>query len=145
MGRLTPGRDSRGERVSAVRPSTTAGDRRPGVGARIRSALFGRFSRAGYVCGAVMGLGVAGLPIVFLSRWYVLSSDRLDAIALVIIGLIVVPAVVYGWIVHRRPEPTAWLGLGLCPACGYSIAEIEPEEDGCRVCPECGSAWRLPS
>lgn len=31
----------------------------------------------------------------------------------------------------------------LCAACGYSIAEIEPEEDGCRVCPECGSAWRM--
>ncbi len=40
---------------------------------------------------------------------------------------------------HRRD----WISLGLCPACGYAIAELEPQEDTCRVCPECGSAWKL--
>lgn len=37
----------------------------------------------------------------------------------------------------------AGMNLGLCPACGYPIAEIEPQEDMCRVCPECGGAWRM--
>ncbi len=32
---------------------------------------------------------------------------------------------------------------GVCAACGYSLAELEPEADGCRVCPECGSAWKM--
>jgi hypothetical protein len=32
---------------------------------------------------------------------------------------------------------------GLCAACGYDLSAHEPEEDGCRVCPECGAAWRL--
>jgi hypothetical protein len=31
---------------------------------------------------------------------------------------------------------------GLCAACGYDLAGHEPEADGCRVCPECGAAWR---
>jgi ribosomal protein L37AE/L43A len=31
---------------------------------------------------------------------------------------------------------------GRCPSCGYPIDAIEPETDGCVVCPECGSAWR---
>jgi hypothetical protein len=31
---------------------------------------------------------------------------------------------------------------GLCAACGYDLRGQEPEEDGCRVCPECGAAWR---
>ncbi|MBL4808842.1 MAG: hypothetical protein JKY43_02135 [Phycisphaerales bacterium] len=29
----------------------------------------------------------------------------------------------------------------LCGACGFSIEEFEPEEDGCVRCPECGAAW----
>jgi hypothetical protein len=29
-----------------------------------------------------------------------------------------------------------------CAACGYSLVGVEPEQDGCRVCPECGGAWR---
>lgn len=32
---------------------------------------------------------------------------------------------------------------GVCAACGYSIAEIEPQQDGCAVCPECGAAWKV--
>jgi hypothetical protein len=35
------------------------------------------------------------------------------------------------------------LGLGLCPACAYRIADVRLEEDNCRVCPECGGAWRM--
>jgi len=31
----------------------------------------------------------------------------------------------------------------LCGACGFSIGEFEPEEDGCVRCPECGAAWDL--
>lgn len=34
---------------------------------------------------------------------------------------------------------------GVCAACGYSLREIDAEEDGCRVCPECGGCWRLSS
>lgn len=30
-----------------------------------------------------------------------------------------------------------------CGACGYSLAEVEPEQDGCRCCPECGAAWQV--
>ncbi len=38
---------------------------------------------------------------------------------------------------------TGWLVQGRCPACGTVIAELDPEADGCRVCPECGAAWRI--
>jgi hypothetical protein len=29
-----------------------------------------------------------------------------------------------------------------CPACGYGLKGIPRQEDQCRVCPECGAAWR---
>lgn len=30
-----------------------------------------------------------------------------------------------------------------CPACVHGIDVIQPEPDGCTVCPECGAAWRM--
>ncbi len=35
----------------------------------------------------------------------------------------------------------AILRRGYCPTCGYPLTD-RVEEDGCTVCPECGSAWR---
>jgi hypothetical protein len=43
----------------------------------------------------------------------------------------------------NRRQRRELLDAGRCPGCGSSIAELEPQADGCRVCPECGSAWKL--
>jgi len=34
---------------------------------------------------------------------------------------------------------------GYCASCGYHLAGLTPAPppDGCTICPECGSAWRL--
>ncbi len=37
----------------------------------------------------------------------------------------------------------AYVADGFCGSCGFTIRDLQPEEDACRVCPECGSAWRL--
>lgn len=29
-----------------------------------------------------------------------------------------------------------------CAVCGYALEGLNIEPDGCRVCPECGAAWR---
>ncbi|MEM1165048.1 MAG: hypothetical protein AAGI30_02020 [Planctomycetota bacterium] len=31
----------------------------------------------------------------------------------------------------------------MCPACDFDLDELVPEDDGCTVCPECGTAWRV--
>jgi hypothetical protein len=33
--------------------------------------------------------------------------------------------------------------VGRCGACGYELAGVAAEGDGCRVCAECGAAWRV--
>lgn len=33
----------------------------------------------------------------------------------------------------------------VCPACGYSLKNLPADEHGVTICPECQSAWRLPS
>jgi len=30
-----------------------------------------------------------------------------------------------------------------CLVCRYSLYGLQPESDGCTVCPECGGAWRI--
>jgi len=30
-----------------------------------------------------------------------------------------------------------------CGCCAYDLSDLDPEHDGCTVCPECGSAWRV--
>jgi hypothetical protein len=37
------------------------------------------------------------------------------------------------------------MNQGRCKACAFSLAGLNPEPDGCTLCPECGAAWRLPS
>jgi len=34
---------------------------------------------------------------------------------------------------------------GFCAACGYALTGLDPADDRCTICPECGSAWRLPT
>lgn len=35
------------------------------------------------------------------------------------------------------------LRRGACVSCKYPIADLNPDSDGCTVCPECGAAWKL--
>ncbi len=35
-----------------------------------------------------------------------------------------------------------YLSTGRCASCGYMLAGLAMEGDGCVVCPECGAAWR---
>lgn len=42
--------------------------------------------------------------------------------------------------VHIAEVVTA---AGYCPTCAYDITGVQHQPDGCRACPECGSAWRI--
>ena len=44
-----------------------------------------------------------------------------------------------------RRAVLACLNAEVCPGCGYSLRGLEAEADGCRVCPECGGAWKTAS
>lgn len=39
----------------------------------------------------------------------------------------------------------AFVRIGRCGGCGYCLAEVPRQSDGCRVCPECGVAWKIGS
>lgn len=49
------------------------------------------------------------------------------------------------WRSRLTRSRAAILTHGFCPSCGYCLRGIPTEDDGCRVCPECAAAWRLPA
>lgn len=54
-------------------------------------------------------------------------------------------AFLYHRYVGSRVIPRVLSSLGLCGACAYRLRAVPPDTDGCTVCPECGSAWKLPT
>jgi len=65
-------------------------------------------------------------------------------------GIIV--AQIYRRCEHARTFPptateiqivAAMLSEERCPSCAYHIGRVDPEADGCTVCPECGGAWHV--
>jgi hypothetical protein len=44
---------------------------------------------------------------------------------------------------HVKKTREAWKGVGRCAACKYDMRGLEPAEDDCTPCPECGAAWDM--
>jgi hypothetical protein len=65
------------------------------------------------VCGLAFVVWLLG--VLFLSRWQV----RL------------------GW----RHWKSHLLKHEYCPSCGYGLGDAPVQDDGCRICSECGAAW----
>lgn len=146
--------DDRGRRVPLTPPELLL----PGVGDadrrlrllaatdRPRPAVTRREVRRGLAYGLMalpvfLAVGVA--PVLLTS--YV--RPALWVRFLVMIPLGALPALLTLLIIRRvAPEriATTYLWANLCGSCGYDLAAVEPEADGCRVCPECGAAWRIP-
>ncbi len=57
-----------------------------------------------------------------------------------------IPAWLLGlrWARRRKFDAISaiYIDAGRCAGCGYTLADLAAEPDGCVVCPECGAAWR---
>jgi hypothetical protein len=79
--------------------------------------------------------GTAGLPLSFWERWLA-PITLLTIVILCLVGFAAeLPRA-------RRKRGEEMAAQGRCGACGYGLGSVPPGEDGCRLCPECGSAWR---
>lgn len=128
-----------------VWPRDASGQPRPTWRAAGRMLLSGTRARVvqvpvlallalGLVAAAVLNGGPSVLALLSFSP--VLSISLL----IVFSGLI---AFSDGIEQHKDRLKNTRLRENQCPACGYSLQELEPSADGCLVCPECGGAWRL--
>lgn len=104
------------------------------------------------------GLLLGGTLIVFL--WWLVAKLFFPMLldiplwslsGLTLYGLLFfVPGTIFGIELARngwhspRYAIEAMTHAGLCASCGYRINSLQPDSDGCTVCPECGAAWRMP-
>lgn len=135
--------DDRGERVPWAGWRAKRAARREGRSTeQIRAALKPMNTLAGRY-GGTMGLlfPLVGVPVAAVlpiaTPWAAYAIGG---------GVVLIAVAPFGLRTRRRVfvlHRAGWLSMGLCASCGYDIAEIEPEQDGCRVCPECEGAWKL--
>jgi len=104
---------------------------------------------------AGMKYAASGIGLVILIQQLVrmaTNSGRVSwfEIVAVVAGIGVLALILYGRLGGMRSPPadpgtasSLLLGARRCASCGYSLAGLEPQPDGCTVCAECGAAWRL--
>ncbi|MCC5821808.1 MAG: hypothetical protein LAT64_00810 [Phycisphaerales bacterium] len=138
-------RDDRGQ-ARTIRPPRGAGVMRTGLSAGQELWRdYARVVRNGrswiyhmVISGTCVGLA-AGAASAALS-----GPSHQTMYGVVAVGLIAV-AVVNPIAIRRRRSKLAgqlaWFSE--CLACAYPLDELEPDPDGCTVCPECGAAWRI--
>ena len=150
--------DDRGQRVKLI-PQRQLGIM-PGIPSPIpmaaRTRMFGegqemQLSREFVV---PMLLGLLGV-IAWGVLWIFISPRVTPLIPLppgfkgALTGLIpFLPFPLFMWfIIHRGRQKIARIVAkhGFCATCGYALSDIPTADDGCTVCPECGSAWRVGS
>lgn len=139
--------DSRG-RVR-IRPTSLREELRVFLTALNPASALGR-----EVGGGLPAIGCIGLVVVYWFAQSLLAASAVSGAALaltvpiaavVACGFLRITLVYHARLrLWHRAFPRA-LAEGWCPACSHSLTGLIPESDGCRVCPECGAAWRLPA
>lgn len=86
-----------------------------------------------------MVVGPTTMPLSGGNRyWFFVSFGILIFPVAIVLALIGVELRV-----DRPRFATFRLMRGLCASCCYELVDVNPEVDGCTVCPECGAAWKL--
>lgn len=102
---------------------------------------------------SVVTLILVQLAVFALFGWFG-AGGRSWKLAFVASGLAVIVAAIVNAparnsiraaIARRRASIIAHAAAaeGFCGGCAYPLDALDPEPDGCTVCPECGAAWRI--
>jgi len=96
--------------------------------------------------GFVLLLALAVLPSLGTDPMALLQSGPtgLGLFVFVLFGVVFAAAI---FVSDAGRAPTVvrrvLLEHSLCPGCASDLLDVEPNSDGCTVCPECGAAWKL--
>ena len=108
----------------------------PGVRIKLVERVF-------FIVAAVCALAVGGL-----FTYALLTGDLAGARSAKTVSMLYMTAL--PWIIwfgvkrkRMRHVTTAMLKHSTCPHCGYNLRGLPTDDDGCNVCPECASAWKL--
>ncbi len=141
--------DDRGHVVGLIEPTRTSLDRsaRASLPILLKGELMQRTARR-TVFAAFVGCIAVGVLRISLGQRSRAGIEYTFPLPLAL-GFFI-PILFYGlinnlkWAIrHRRKLAEAALDAGLCAQCLYRVKGLRPEPDGCTLCPECGSAWRV--
>lgn len=131
-GRLVPLAPTR---FSLAGPSRGEGAAFPPSAEQRRQGV--RFLLAMAPLTAAMSLAPVGLFIMGMIRAWVMFT---------MVGAFTLVEIWVGWQITRRVRArkfaTALVAVSRCGSCAHDLTGLSAEADGCRVCPECGAAWR---
>ncbi len=91
---------------------------------------------------AIFGIAVIVSVVVAFDR--LLPALPVWVWLAVAFGVIVAISIISGRLtksVHAPLTASAILREGICPCCGYNLADTNPDPNGFRVCSECGATW----
>lgn len=107
-------------------------------------------SSVGWMGGTIIGGFLLVIPLIIASfvtnppQW---PSWLLPVCTALFVGLGVRLMLPFIWGLTRRRMSDqlrdGYLRASRCPSCGYSLHDLTPAPDGCTLCTECGSAWRV--
>lgn len=118
---------------------------------QIRSAVFAGMGRRAW---GKFALTLFLQTAMFVCLWFMAMGQFKSVYALwwgwipiVFLSVMTCWQFVFAWFDVRKTRAVhiaeAVTSAGFCGSCGYEIKEISPAGDGCRVCPECGAAWKV--
>jgi hypothetical protein len=142
-------RDARGRPAPVYRVDRSVLEQADGLSIeefhRIRTFLISRSPHE--VSGSPLASYAFAALSLFFGGWTLYHGGPVDSV-LVFFAIGAVVALI--GLTHRLPRADretvveALLSERRCASCVYDLSTISPEPDGCRVCPECGAAWKLP-
>lgn len=97
-----------------------------------------------------IGYGSLMLPLLLagaLAPVYVTSLVKPPWLAIpLVLPTAIIPAAVTIFVARRaagRRIARMYACAEFCGSCGFELRGLADDTDGCRVCPECGAAWRV--
>jgi hypothetical protein len=138
--------DDRGATLPLAPPSEMVGVARAADGDAAAAEVYRRLEGGRWFVRAIVGVYLLWLGAKLAAD---LVGGRLSLVRFGM-GLVVLALLVWlltrrsNWLQRRPPAAvrSIMLGMGRCPACGYSLIGLAPAGDGMTVCSECGGAWK---
>ncbi|MEN0019525.1 MAG: hypothetical protein AAF747_01425 [Planctomycetota bacterium] len=89
-----------------------------------------------------LGLGFGAMTAVITrDEWRTAGREITLLVTVIVVGTLL-----SGWLIRRhclRLRRSLSSLPTTCLVCVYDLRSIELDDDGCKVCPECGAAWKF--
>ncbi|HYF15446.1 MAG TPA: hypothetical protein VD971_10290 [Phycisphaerales bacterium] len=80
-------------------------------------------------------------PLPWVANNFVLSNMTIWLAILLVAAMLIARRRQNRHLIIQNASPLSFVAYGRCAACGFDLAALPTQPDGCVVCSECGAAW----